>query len=180
MLSVGGLATARNWVVAHRFVPVTTTFSMDLLVGNRPPASVKIAPRSANAHSLEEWIAPNDDVRIVLEFARQAPGAFLRNLLNKALYVLGFFGAYLEGGRAVPMLIATWMAALAGACVRAPITEGAGGGVRAIPGLMAISHFAALVLIFPHIYGDRLVLPFYVLLLPYAAVGVSRIFLRDW
>ncbi|HWW82834.1 MAG TPA: glycosyltransferase family 39 protein, partial [Vicinamibacterales bacterium] len=178
MLAVVGLATARNWVVAHRFVPVTTTFSTDLLVGNRPPPSVTISPTPADTGSLLARIAPDDNVRVVLEFARQAPRAFIRNLVNKALYVLGFFGAYTEEGRPVPILIATWMAALLGAglLVFAPVDAGIHGGARAIPGLIALSHFAALVLIFPHVYGDRLVLPFYALVLPYAAVAVSRIF----
>ena len=37
-----------------------------------------------------------------------------------------------------------------------------------------MSHFVAVVLIFPNVYGDRLILPFYVLLWPYVACALAR------
>ena len=45
----------------------------------------------------------------------------------------------------------------------------------AIPGIAALSHLAVTVLIFPNIYGDRLILPLYPLLIPYAAFAVGPV-----
>jgi len=42
-----------------------------------------------------------------------------------------------------------------------------------MPLLVAITHFLAVVMIFPHSYGDRLILPFYALLVPYIAVALD-------
>jgi hypothetical protein len=42
--------------------------------------------------------------------------------------------------------------------------------IAAIPLLLAASHFAAVVIFLPHVYGDRLIVPFYALLVPYAAI----------
>ena len=41
-----------------------------------------------------------------------------------------------------------------------------------IPLLVAASHFAVVVLFQPHVYGDRLLMPMYMLLVPYAALPV--------
>ena len=38
--------------------------------------------------------------------------------------------------------------------------------------LVAVSHFAVVVVFQPHVYGDRLIVPLYMLLVPYAAVPV--------
>jgi len=43
----------------------------------------------------------------------------------------------------------------------------------AIPALVALSQFAAVVLVFPHMHGDRLVFPIYLLLVPYAATAAT-------
>jgi hypothetical protein len=47
--------------------------------------------------------------------------------------------------------------------------------VLLLPFLGALSHFAIVVIFLPHIYGDRLILPLYPLLIPYAAAAVSRL-----
>jgi hypothetical protein len=48
----------------------------------------------------------------------------------------------------------------------------------ALPLLAALGHFAAVVLIFPWVYGDRLILPAYPLLIPYAAFALEPVVTR--
>jgi hypothetical protein len=177
MLSITGLATARNWIVARQFVPVTTSFAVNFMIGNQPPPGVRIPLHPVSDHALYPWIARDDRTRMALEFAVHAPAAFARNLLNKLLYTLGFFGAYVEGGGWAPLLVVTWISAGIGAAALMTGKPSAGlrGWVRAVPGVIALGHCAAVVLMFPHVYGDRLILPFYALILPYSALGLSYV-----
>lgn len=175
MVAVVALATLRNWIVARQFVPLTTSFSVNFYLGNQPPPSLAI--HGVDEFRLYRWIAREDTTRMALEFAVHASGPFARNLLNKALYTLGFFGAFVSGAGTVRVLIVVWVVAACGACLVPfrPVDEGVRGSARAIPGAIALTHFAAVVLIFPHVYVDRLILPFYALILPYAAVAVAAV-----
>jgi hypothetical protein len=177
-LAVVALATLRNWIVARQFVPITTSFSINLYLGNQPPVWL-------DTHGIDEfrfyrWVAREETTRKVLEFAVHAPGLFVRNLVNKALYTLGFFGALVAGAGVVPLLVVVWLLAALGAWLawfRWP-EDNVSRWERAIPGGVALAHFVAVVLIFPHVYVDRLILPFYVLILPYAAVALAAIISR--
>jgi hypothetical protein len=169
------VATARNWIVARTFVPVTTSFGVNFYLGNQPPPGVHVPAHSEIDHAAYRWIARDERTQMALEFARHAPAAFARNLLNKALYTLGFFGAFVPGARTASALVALWIAAVAGVLiVRAlGVKTGRPGWPRTIPGIIAISHFTSVVVIFPH--HDRLILPFYVLIIPYAAAVTAAI-----
>ena len=169
MVAVTSAATIRNWFVARRFVPVTTSFSINFYLGNQPPASLPV--HGVADHTFYEWIAREDTTRMALEYARHAPARFAGNLWHKALYTLGFFDAFVAGAGVSPLLIATWLAAAAGAVML--IRQDFGlrrAAVQLIPASVALAHFAAVTLIFPHVYGDRLILPFYALILPYALI----------
>jgi hypothetical protein len=167
MMAVVSCATLRNWIVAHQFVPVTTGFSVNLYLGNQPPPGVPV--HFVFEHRFYEWFAKDDRARIAIEFARHAPRLFAQGLRRKLLYTLGYFDAWMPGaGYSVP-LIATWSAAAAGFVLA---------GLRRtphwwLPAAIAASHATAVVLIFPHVYGDRLILPLYVLLLPYVGLLAS-------
>ena len=164
---VVGLATLRNHVAASRFVLVTTSFANNFYLGNPPPPGT-----SMHDHAIFRWLAVEDPTRLALEGAWHAPGAFATNLGRKALYTLGFFDAYLPGRGWSPLLVVTWVVSLAGvvmACRR--------GGRRNpalwVPLAFAVTHAAAVTVIFPHAHGDRLILPFYVMLLPYVGAAFS-------
>jgi hypothetical protein len=76
-----------------------------------------------------------------------------------------------------------WIAALAGGLALAwpGVSEGARGAPRVVPALLALSHLAAVVLLaptiymVPNVYGERLVFPLAVLMLPYAATGLAAV-----
>ena len=172
MTAVLGLATARNWIVSHTFVAVTTSFPTNFRIGNGPPPGVPVPVHFVSEHRFYEWFARDDRTRMAIEFARHAPRAFARNLLNKALYTLGFFDAYVDGAGWSPLYVCVWVSALAGALILGIRGAPYGPATLAhwIPAVIAASHFAAVTLIFPNTYGDRLILPFYALILPYSAL----------
>jgi hypothetical protein len=153
-----GLATLRNWIVSRTFVPITSSFAVNFYLGNQPPPEIPANNRGY--------------VGEVVNFARVAPRTFLEGLGRKALFTLGSFESLVPGSRAQPDLIATWVAAVAGGLLLVWPGVGVQASLlaRSIPALVAFSHFVAVVLIFPN-HGDRLILPMYVLLLPYAAIG---------
>lgn len=173
MLAVVGLATLRNWVVADRFVPVATSFGINLYLGNQPTRPLDPAPPGRLLMYERLGLEPN--VRTVAEFAIQAPGDLARGLGNKALYTVGFFGwSGLDGGIGISWLyVGMWVFAIGGA-IRILATSSAPWGPAVwIPAAGALSHFAAVVLVFPHGYTDRLIVPLYPLLIPYAAYAVQ-------
>lgn len=108
----------------------------------------------------------------VLDGGWHAPGAFVSQLGRKALYTLGVFEPFLPGRGWSPLLVTTWILACGGLLVagraRPPVEW-------LVPATLALTHFAAVTLIFPHAHGDRLILPFYVLLLPYVGVAVAAV-----
>jgi hypothetical protein len=174
MPAVVSIATLRNWIASRSFVPITTSFPTNFHLGNQPPPGVRVPDHLVTQHRLYTWFARDDRTRMAIEFARHAPRAFARNLLDKALYTMGFFGAYVAGGGWSPLLVFVWVTAIAGGSVmrlRSPATPEPG-WPGAIPGVIAVSHFIAVTIIFPNVYGDRLILPFYALILPYSALAL--------
>ncbi|MSO55915.1 MAG: hypothetical protein EXQ55_03195 [Acidobacteria bacterium] len=162
MVASVALATALNWIAARVFVPVASSFSIDFFQGNLPPKGVDLGPRQEYAGQ-------------VLQFAWHMPSAFLQNLARKVLYSLGFFSVLVPNAGTAPGLIATWWAALIGFGVLlwGRVPEGLRGPARAVPAMLSLSHFAAVTIIFPQ--STRFtILPLYILLLPYAALGMVR------
>jgi dolichyl-phosphate-mannose-protein mannosyltransferase len=158
MIAIISIATVRNWIVSRTFVPIASSFGVNLYLGNQPPTGLVIRPGS-------------DYVSMVAQFAQSAPRLFIQNLAHKALYALGFFDAYLPRASPAPGLIATWFAALIGLGVLMwhQVTGGVRGPIRAVPFAISASNFLVVTLIFP---AERLIIPLYVLLLPYAALGI--------
>jgi hypothetical protein len=52
------------------------------------------------------------------------------------------------------------------------------GAAAFIPLSLAAAHFGILAITFVSVYGDRLLLPFYALIVPYVAVSVLAVFRR--
>lgn len=180
MSCVLALATVRNWVVSHRFVLVTTSFSTNLLSGNIPPPSVNLS--QAQRRLVYDWLHLDSGTRKVVEYAVQAPGTFLGNLGKKALYTAGCFQVLTGSGGCYPRYLSIWFLAFIGAIFLfyPRHTESRGGAERLLPGLVSLSHLVTVVLIFPNIYGDRLILPLYVLLMPYVALGAVSALRPVW
>lgn len=174
MIATVGLATARNWVVARTFVPVTTSFGINLYLGNEPTRPLEPAPSGRAA--LYARLQLDDNTRAVAEYALQAPKEFLLNLGRKATYSVGLFerSGIRRGERGTSwMYVAVWCAAAAGIARVLRSRSGWPLAVVSLPLLAALSHFGAVVLIFPFVYGDRLILPLYPLLIPYAAFAIE-------
>ena len=183
MIAVVGTATLRNWVVSRTFVPVATSFGINLYIGNTPPR--ELAPTPAERAAVYERLEVAQPTQSVIEYAIQAPSAFLDNLGDKALYSIGFFersGIRGNGGeRGTSWLyVGIWCAALAGAIRLLRSSTPYGMAVASLPGLAALCHFSAVVMIFPHVYGDRLILPIYPLLIPYAAFALEPVAVWAW
>ena len=166
------LATVRNWMVASRFVPITTSMGVNLHAGNTPPGALVEAP--ADRVRGYERLGLDRPTQMVVEYVRQQPAAFVRGLGRKALYAIVCFEASgLPGETGTSLVyVLIWAAAAIGWIRMA--RGGAGMGlVAAIPALLALSHFAIVVIFFPHAHHDRLILPLYPLLIPYGALALE-------
>jgi hypothetical protein len=175
---VMSVATARNWIVSRKFVFVTSSFGAMLRIGNQPPPGY---PRHDPAvRHLLEFVSRDVNVVDTLEFAVEAPRTFLKGLGRKAAYTLGWFpvldpNIFKEGDA---KLIATWALALVGVGVwiarrRPPPYDSA--LAAWLPLLVSFTHFASVVSIIPSTYVRRMILPLYVLLLPYAGLALSTV-----
>ena len=171
MIAVTSMATIRNWVVARQFVAIASEGAVVLFVGNSPPP----LPISPTHKAQYERFGVDPMVQAVAEYARQQPRNFARGLWRKAQYTLGWFEAIRERAGTSIFYIATWMMALAGAALLPWMAPRRSLSVAMIPLLVAASHFAAVVLFQPHVYGDRLLMPLYMLLVPYAALPVAAL-----
>ncbi|OFW48318.1 MAG: hypothetical protein A3G77_03480 [Acidobacteria bacterium RIFCSPLOWO2_12_FULL_68_19] len=175
LLAVVNLLTIRNWIVADRFIFSPTSFGPSLYAGNEPTRPLDEPP--AGRAIVYERLGLDGNVRRVAEFALQAPGDFVRGLGNKALYTVGFFGwSGLDGGIGISWLyVGMWVLAGAGAIRILAASPAPLGPAVWLPAAGALSHAAAVVLVFPHGYTDRLIVPLYPLLIPYAAFAVEPV-----
>jgi hypothetical protein len=158
----------RNWIVVRHFVPMPTEFSITLLGGNEPPRG--LALDFTRRGPLYDRLGINSVTRTVVEYAIAAPRAFAENMGRKALFALGIFEPYAPGFGYSAVLASIWIAGLTGlvVAVRRGVVPRS---VAALPALVALTQCAAVVIVYPK--GERLILPFYTLLVPYAAVAVD-------
>lgn len=169
-LAVFSLVGIRNWIVSHRFVPVSTEFGVTLAGGNLPPAGLVLDPSARKG--LYERLGVGDYTAQTIEFALVAPGSFAANIGRKALFALGFYEPYAPGWGYSPVYIAVWLGAIIGLAValrsavipRIPLL---------LPLMIAVTQYVAVVIVYPK--GERLILPIYVLLVPYAAIACDAI-----
>ena len=108
----------------------------------------------------------------VIEYAIAAPRHFLANLGRKALFALGFYEPYANGWGYSPVYMAVWLSAIGG-LIAALRHAGARPVPALIPLLVAITQYAAVVIVYPK--GERLILPVHTLLLPYAAIAAYEL-----
>ncbi len=168
MIGVSSLATVRNWIVARKLVFISAQGPVELFISNSPPPLTP--PPALKAQYDRIGIDPL--VQSVIEYARQKPGAFAAGLWMKARYALGWFETLRPNAGTSSFYIATWVLALVGVIglVRVhPMSM----PLALLPLGLAISQFAVLVIFRPMVYGDRMMVPMYLLLVPLAAVPIA-------
>lgn len=167
-IAVFSLIAVRNWVAAHEVAFTSSEFGITLFGGNEPPPGLVIDPGRA------AWYARaglSDLTAQVVEYAVVAPKAFALHQGRKALFALGYYEPYAPGRGLSPIYLAGWMLALAGglAALRsARISR----WVIAMPAMVSASQFVAVVLVYPK--DERLILPIYAVLVPYAGIAVTN------
>ena len=167
-IAVFSLVAARNWIVSGQFVMTSSELGVTLLGGNEPPSGVAIDLRARGA--LYQRLGLNDYTAQVVEYAIVAPQAFLLHQGRKALFALGFYEPYAPGWGYSPIYIAGWLLAVAGFVV----AMRSGRALRVaivLPALVAASQLIAVVAVYPK--AERLILPIYALLVPYAGIAVA-------
>jgi hypothetical protein len=174
LVAVTSLATFRNAVVAHAFVPIASSGPVNLYLGNLPNPPVVIPPEHTAAY---QHLGLDPFTQRAIEYARQRPRDVADGLRRKALYTLGWFDPLTSGAGYSLFYIATWVAALLGIVLIRSRTGKTSTFTALMPLLIAMTHFLSVVVIFPHSYGDRQILPFYVLLVPYIAVAFDVVLL---
>jgi hypothetical protein len=163
----------RNWVVLHELILMPGELPVTLYGGNEPPPGVTVAEQPQRA--MYDWLGLHPLTRRVVEYALVAPQPFLQNLLNKALFALGYFDLYAPGwGYSVGLLVIA-VASIAGLLLTirhpsAPLV------VVLMPALIALTQYVAVVMVYPK--GMRLILPFHALMVPYAAVAANALWRR--
>jgi len=165
---VFSLIGVRNLIVSGRWVMTSSELGITLLGGNEPPADVVIDLQTRGP--IYARLGLSEYTSRVAEYAIVAPRAFATHQGRKALFALGFYEPYAPGWGYSPIYIAGWMLAVAGVLVaireaRAPLSA------IVLPGLIAASQFIAVVAVYPK--GERLILPIYALLVPYAGIAVA-------
>ena len=169
-VSVFSSIAIRNWIVARTFSPSPSELGVTLLGGNQPPEGLTLdLHRRAQVY---DRFGINDYTREVVEYALTAPATFAWNLGRKALFALGIYEPYAPGWGYSPVYIVVWVMAVLGltTALRAgalPMT------LVMLPALVALSQFAAVVAVYPK--GERLILPFYTVIVPYACLGIDRV-----
>jgi hypothetical protein len=164
-VAVFSLIAIRNAIVAHVFAPTPTELGITLLGGNEPPAGFTIDSRRAERY---RSLGISDLTATVIDYAISEPRLFAVNLMNKGLFVLGFYERYAPGWGYSPVYLVTWVSAIAGLLLL--ITQRrATLGPLLIPAVVALTQFLAIVIIYPK--GERLVVPVHIMLIPYSAAA---------
>lgn len=170
LLAVISLATIRNWVVARQFVLINAYGSLNLFLAYEPPRGFVIPP---DHNATYDRLGLNPQVRTVVEYARQSPRVFVVSWVKRAAFTVGSFATLDPGsGRSIFYMTAA-AAAVAGLVLLLARLSWLpqAGWPWLIPLSLALAHWAVLIVIFPSVYGDRLLLAFYALIAPYAGVA---------
>lgn len=177
LLCIVGLLTVRTWIVAGTFALAPSSGAIAIAAGNEP--SSPLDPTPADRQAIYDRLALSVQSRVFLELAAQRPREFLGNFGQKALYSAGLFGpSGIESqGTDVPNVswwyVGAWCLAIVGGVRLLRTRTSHPPALVALPALAALCHFGVMVLFLPNVYGDRMILPGYPLLLPYAAFGLE-------
>ncbi|MCC6179205.1 MAG: glycosyltransferase family 39 protein [Chloroflexi bacterium] len=160
------VATARNYLVSGRPVPITSSAGANLWETHRPSDKVDLS--RIDKDPLYDRLGFDRPTREVAEFLRQDPAGYVGTLAPMFLYAIGVVGA-IDGTLAVhPGLFGLWCAYL---LVTLLVPR-----ARSLPSWFLHgfiwTHLAQMTVFFSHQYGFRLILPMYVAMVPIVAVGV--------
>ncbi len=176
VLGIAALVPLRNWVVAGQPALVASSSGVNLQKLHRPTPKVRLGEAE------RRWWAPyvqDAPTRETLEFIVQDPIGYARSYVPLVLYTLGYAAAIEESSVAVwPELILMNLLYLA-AIIALPCARKPGAGL--LHAFVAV-HFATMVIFAPYDYDNRLVLPMYLVMAPFAglaAAGLVRLDLRD-
>ena len=166
------LATVRNWVVARQLVVVASSGPINLQIGNQPSEPITVP---ADRQRLYTRLGLDPRVQGVIEYARQRPGPFFDGWRKKAAYAMGSYSTLWPDkglGRSTFYMTVFGLSALGALLVLSRRVAGSAPRPAVwIPLCLALAHFAALVAIFPFVYYDRMLLPFYALVTPYVGLA---------
>ena len=165
---VFSLVAVRNRVVSGQWVMTSTGMGVTLLGGNEPPTDVVIDLQTRGP--IYRRLGLNDFTSQVVEYAIVAPKAFAMHQGRKALFALGFYEPYAPGWGYSLIYIACWILAVGGVVVAMRVARAPLPAIW-LPGVIAASQFIAVVAVYPK--GERLILPIYALLVPYAGIAVA-------
>jgi len=161
-----GVATVRNYVVAGRPVPITSSAGANLWETHRPSSRVDLS--RIDRDPLYERLGLDRPTREVAEFVRQDPLGYVGTLVPMFLYAVGVVGA-VSGTSEVHL-------GLAGMCAAYALTSLLVPRARSLPTLFmhgfVWSHLAQMTVFFSHQYGFRLILPMYVAMAPVVGLGI--------
>jgi len=169
-IALVALIAGRNWIVVHEFVPLPTELPITLVAGNEPPPGLTLD--YTRRASVYDRFDVDPLTRRVLEYALTAPGAFAANMARKVLFAIGVYEPYAPGWGFSAVFIALSIASVAGFALvlRSGVAPAI---VVCIPALIAATQFAAVVVVYPK--GERLILPFHLVLVPYAAAAIAAL-----
>ena len=168
-LAIAALVPLRNWIVAGQPALVSSSGGVNLQKLHRPTPKVRLN----EAH--RRWYAPYvEDVptRETLEFIQQDPLGYAATYVPLALYTLGYGAAIDESSVVVwPDLVLINVLYLA-AVIGSRRARSARAGL--LHAFVAV-HFATMVVFAPYDYDNRLVLPMYLAVAPFAGLALAGI-----
>lgn len=179
MMAVISLATIRNWVVSHKFVLINAYGSFNLFLANVPQGEI---PVPADRKAEYDRLHLDRHLQMVVENARNAPDVFFDRFRRRAYYAFGYFTP-LDPEQGVSIFyVATCVVGLLGVLwlISPPSWLPRAGPASLIPLSLALTHLAVLIMTFPNVYGDRLLLTFYALLTPYVAIVAYAVHRGLW
>jgi hypothetical protein len=153
--------TARNWIVAGQFVPISSSGGASLLEFHRPPPGL-VDQQALQNDPLFNALGLDPPTRTVLAFARSDPWGYLATLLPQAAHGVGLQGRN-DPGVYWPLLITTLLylgSFSLGRTRRLHVWP-----VHAFVG----THLVILALFEADTYGYRLVMPMYAPMVAVAA-----------
>jgi hypothetical protein len=113
--------------------------------------------------------APQELYLRSVEYVRTEPRAFAIGLWHKLQYTLGWFGALHPDAATAWFYVVVWMLGVTGAIALWRLQPQLSLAASYLPLLIAATHLAVCVIFWPDVYVDRMILPIYLLLVPYAA-----------
>jgi hypothetical protein len=192
VVSLLALVAARNYAVAGTPSVFPSSGPVTLRLGNPPPESVDLS--RIGSDPLYSRLHLSDDARQVVEYARQQPGSFALGMLAKLLYTLGWYSVHDPRLGIEWSKIALWAVTIVyftrlGVAAGAHRPDEDSGSNPTVPRASVFGSLVLLVLVLVQVitfslispnqaYGNRVIEPMYILLVPFAGWMVAKTF--DW